>query len=174
MRFYLLFSNLIIPFTIVFGQATDSTIKNFFNPSGFADFYYQYDFDNPVDKMRPDYIYNYKKHHQPRLNLALFKAEFKKNKWKANLGLMAGDYVKYNLAAEPGWAKVIYQAILGYSFNDKLSVDAGIFPSHIGFESAISKDNWTLSRSLLAENSPYYETGLKLAYAPDSKWTFTL
>ncbi|MBK8628485.1 MAG: outer membrane beta-barrel protein [Saprospiraceae bacterium] len=28
-------------------------------------------------------------------------------------------------------------------------MDAGIFPSHIGFESAISADNWTLTRSLL-------------------------
>lgn len=34
-------------------------------------------------------------------------------------------------------------------------------PSHIGFESVITHDNFTLSRSLIAENSPYYETGVK-------------
>jgi len=87
---------------------------------------------------------------------------------------MAGDYVKYNLAAEPDWAKIIYEANIGYAFNDKFSIDAGVFPSHLGFESAISRDNWTLSRSLLAENSPYYETGVKLNYTPNEKWTFSI
>ena len=37
-------------------------------------------------------------------------------------------------------------------------------PSHIGFESAIGSDCWNLTRSILAENSPYYETGLKFSY----------
>jgi hypothetical protein len=174
MRFCLLFSFLITPFAIICGQQTDSTKKTYFKLSGFADLYYQYDFDNPADKLRPDYIYNHKKHDQPGVNLALLRAAFQKNKWKANLGLMAGDYSKYNLAAEPDWAKIIYEAFVAYSFNAKVSVDAGILSSHIGFESAISKDNWILCRSLLAENSPYYETGVKLNYAPNSKWAFTL
>jgi hypothetical protein len=38
----------------------------------------------------------------------------------------------------------------------------GIFPSHIGFEGILSKDNWTYSRSLLADYSPYYETGASI------------
>jgi hypothetical protein len=45
-------------------------------------------------------------------------------------------------------------------------VDAGIFPSHIGFESVIGMDCMTLTRSLLAENSPYYEAGAMLSYKP--------
>jgi hypothetical protein len=45
-------------------------------------------------------------------------------------------------------------------------------PSHIGFESAIGADCWTLTRSLLAENSPYFETGLKLSsVSKNEKWT---
>lgn len=174
MRFCLLFSCVITPFAIIYSQPNDSTKKDYFKLSGFIDVYYQYDFDNPAPKKRPDYIYNHKNTDQLRVNLALLKAAFKKNKWKANLGLMAGDYSRYNLAAEPGWARIIYEAFVGYAFNDKVSVDAGILPSHIGFESAISKDNWILCRSLLAENSPYYETGVKLNYAPNSKWAFTL
>jgi hypothetical protein len=50
------------------------------------------------------------------------------------------------------------------SKKQNLWLDAGIMPSHIGFESAVSADCWTLTRSLLAENSPYYETGIKLGY----------
>jgi hypothetical protein len=52
-----------------------------------------------------------------------------------------------------------------------LWLDAGIFGSHIGFESAISKDCWNLTRSILAENSPYFESGAKLTYTSDNgKW----
>lgn len=86
MRFCILFSYLITSFAIIYGQANDSTKKNYFKLSGFADPYYQYDFDNPANKMRPDYIYNHKKLDQLRVNLALLKAAFQKNKWKVNLG----------------------------------------------------------------------------------------
>jgi hypothetical protein len=44
-------------------------------------------------------------------------------------------------------------------------------PSHIGFESAISKDCFTLTRSILADNSPYFESGAKISYSSDNgKW----
>jgi Putative beta-barrel porin-2, OmpL-like. bbp2 len=174
MKLRLVFFFLIISSAIINAQQPDSARQRSFTFSGFADLYYQYDFDNPPDKLRPDYIYNHKRHNQPGVNLALLKAAFKKNNWRANLGLMAGDYVKYNLAAEPDWAKIIYEANVGFAFSNKLSVDAGILPSHLGFESAISRDNWTLSRSLLAESSPYYETGVKMNYTPNEKWTFSI
>ena len=47
-------------------------------------------------------------------------------------------------------------------------MDAGIFASHIGFESAIGKDCWSLTRSILADNSPYYESGVKISYNSDN------
>jgi hypothetical protein len=43
-----------------------------------------------------------------------------------------------------------------------LLVEAGILPSHLGFEAFASKDNWTYTRSWTAEYSPYFETGIKL------------
>ncbi|MBK8658486.1 MAG: porin [Bacteroidetes bacterium] len=46
----------------------------------------------------------------------------------------------------------------------QLWLDIGILPSHIGFESAIGKDCRTLTRSILADNSPYFETGARLTY----------
>lgn len=156
------------------GQDSDSLKNKTITLSGFIDAYYCYDFDKPSPKERPGYLYNHRRHNQPALNLALLKAALKKNKWRASLALMAGDYAKYNLAAEPKWTRVIYEVNIGYNFNDKFSVDAGVLPSHIGSESAISKDNWTLSRSLLAENSPYYETGVRLNYKPNEKWNFAL
>jgi hypothetical protein len=140
--------------------------------SAYADIYYQYDFNKPADKLRPPFLYNFKRHNEINTNLALLKAAYDSKKVRANLGIMAGNYARYNLAAEPEFFRYIYEANVGYKFSEKVSVDAGILPSHIGSESAIAKDNWNLSRSLLAENSPYYEAGIKLNYSPNDQWTF--
>jgi hypothetical protein len=53
----------------------------------------------------------------------------------------------------------------------KQTIEVGILPSYIGFETAISSSNLTLTRSLLAENSPYYMTGVKYGYKPNEKWS---
>jgi hypothetical protein len=151
--------------------AQDSTKSNGITISGFADFYYQYDFDNPASKERPSFLFNYKRHNEFAVNLAFLKLSYAANKTRANIGLMAGTYPQYNLSAEPQLFQHVWEANIGYAFSDKLSIDAGILPSHIGLETAVSKDNWNLSRSVLAENTPYYETGIKLNYIPNEKWT---
>src|SRR5690606_6122028 len=52
-----------------------------------------------------------------------------------------------------------------------LWVDAGIMPSHIGFESANGQSCRTLTRSMIADNSPYFESGAKLGYTThNGKW----
>ena len=78
-----------------------------------------------------------------------------------------------NYAAEPGVLKNIYEANAGVklSKNKNLWLDAGIMPSHIGFESAVSKDCWNMTRSILADNSPYFEAGAKITYTShNGKW----
>jgi hypothetical protein len=86
---------------------------------------------------------------------------------------MGGNYPRYNLAAEPSWARIIFEANAGLKLSKKRNIwlDGGVMPSHIGFESAVGADCWTLTRSILAENSPYYETGVKLsAVSKNEKW----
>lgn len=80
------------------------------------------------------------------------------------MGVMAGTYSQYNLASEPEALRFVYEANIGVKLSRtrNLWIDAGIMPSHIGFESAVGADCWTASRSMVAENSPYYETGIKL------------
>lgn len=152
-------------------NAQDSSAIKKWQVGGFADLYYQYDFNQPLSNERPPFIYNHKKHNRPSLNLAVLKLSYNNKKLTGNMALMAGDYSRYNLAAEPRLLQHVYEANIGYRFTDKFSAEAGILPSHIGMESAISKDCWNLSRSLLAENSPYYETGIKLNYTFSPKWT---
>jgi hypothetical protein len=134
--------------------------------SGFMDVYYAYDFDKPSSNRRPDFTYNHTRHNEVNINLAFIKASVNNKYMRANLALMTGTYANANMAAEPGVLKNIFEANIGFKLlkNKNIWLDAGVLPSHIGFESAISKDNITLTRSLAAENTPYYESGAKLSY----------
>jgi hypothetical protein len=134
--------------------------------SGYLETYYSYDFMRPGNNEKPDYNYNYKKHNQLNVNLAFVKASYQAKRLRSNLAIMTGNYAMYNLSAEPNWAKPIFEANVGVKLiEDKdLWLDAGVMPSHIGFESAVGSDCWNLTRSILAENSPYFESGIKLNY----------
>ncbi len=141
--------------------------------SGYLEIYYSYDFSNPGAHVRQPFLYNYNRHNETNLNLGMIKLANQTERIRGNLALMAGTYPNDNLAAEQGVMKNILEANAGIkiSRNQSLWLDAGIFSSHIGFESAIGKDCWNLTRSLLAENSPYYLSGLRLAYTSgDGKW----
>ena len=140
--------------------------------SGFIDVFYVYDFNQPQSEKRQDFIFNHNRHHEFNLNLGLVKLDLEHHKYRASFALQAGTYADDNYAAESGLAKNIYEAHVGISLNSKnnLWLDAGILPSHIGFESAVSSNNMTLTRSLSAENSPYYLTGAKVTYHPSEKW----
>lgn len=89
------------------------------------------------------------------------------------MGLMVGTYPAYNLASEPEPFRFVYEANIGVrlSSGHNLWMDAGIIPSHIGFESVVAADCWTPSRSIVAENSPYYEAGVRLT-STNKKETF--
>jgi len=139
--------------------------------SGFIDCYYAYDFNRPSTLKRQHFLYNHNRHNQFALNLAYIKYAIIHPKYRANLALHSGTYVEDNYAAEPTLLKLINEANVGVSLakNNKFFLDLGVFPSYIGFESAISIDNLTLSRSILAENSPYFMTGAKLTYTPTKK-----
>lgn len=142
----------------------------------YVEAYYTYDFNKPADNNRPGFIYSHNRHNEFNLNLGFLKAAYSADRVRANLALAAGTYMNTNYAAEPGVLKNIYEANAGVKLNKKKNfwLDAGIFGSHIGFESAISKDCWTLTRSVLADNTPYYEAGAKLTYTTDdSKWLFS-
>lgn len=144
--------------------------------SGYSETYYSYDFANPGTHIRQAFLYNYNRHNEINLNLALIKLAYQAEQVRGNIALMAGTYSNDNLSAEPGVMKNIFEANVGVkiSRNKNLWLDAGIFSSHIGFESALGKDCWNLTRSLLAENSPYYLSGLRIAYATDDgKWSLS-
>jgi hypothetical protein len=157
----------------LFGQDSLFNKKWQVDISGFMDIYYAYDFSKPQGNIRQPFLYNHNRHNEFNVNLAFIKAAVTNDHYRANLALQSGTYVNDNYAAEQGVIKNILEANVGIAIskNKKIWLDAGVFPSHIGFESAISADNWTLTRSLLAENSPYFLSGAKVSYEVNRKWT---
>lgn len=150
------------------------TVKTHLTISGYAELYYGYDFNKPADHNRPSFIYSHNRHNEVNLNLGFIKANYDDGNVRASLALMAGTYTNANLAAEPGVLKNVFEANAGIKLakQTNLWLDAGIFASHIGFESAISKDCWVLTRNISSENTPYYESGVKITYATnDGKLT---
>ena len=155
-----------------YNKPNSKTLDNF-KISGYLETYYSYDFGKPLDHNRPAFVYAFNRSNEVNLNIGFLKASYSSEKVRANLALMAGTYSNANLAAEPGVLKNIYEANAGVkiSKHKNLWIDAGIFASHIGSESAIGKDCWNLTRSILADNSPYFESGVKISYTSDNeKW----
>ena len=155
--------------TMLFAQEENKPLKI----SGYAEVYYQFDTNNPQNNSRPSFIYSHNRNNEVNLNLGFIKANYETEKLRANLALATGTYMNANYSAESGVLKNIYEANVGVkiSKSKNLWIDAGILPSHIGFESAVSKDCWALTRSLNAENSPYFESGAKISYTSNSgKW----
>lgn len=169
--------NILIYFTLFVSifhvKAQRDTTKFPLKINGYLETYYCFDFGKPANHNRPAFLYSYNRHNEVNINLGFIKASYSKNNIRAIFGLMTGTYPNANLSSEPGVLKNCYEGNVGVklSKNKNIWVDAGLFPSHIGFESAIGMDCWNLTRSILAENSPYYESGIKLSYTSQhEKW----
>jgi len=91
--------------------------------------------------------------------------------------LVGGDSADVVHASEPHPhrhpVRNVYQASIAYTapVGHGLALEAGVYPSHIGFEGFFSKDNWNYTRSWLAELSPYYQSGIKASYAWSDRWS---
>lgn len=150
--------------------------QNRLTVTGYVETYYSYDFNKPGNNDRPGFFYSHNRHNEFNLNLGFIKAAYSNDRVRATFAVATGTYMSANYSAEPGTLKNIYEANAGVKLSSKknLWLDAGVLPSHIGFESAIAKDCWTLTRSILAENSPYFETSAKLTYTTDNnKWVLS-
>jgi hypothetical protein len=142
-------------------SSRDSARK--FTLSGFADLYIGYQLGGK--KQKEDFYYNHKVNNRLRTNLLLIKGEYESPRFHAVLGLMTGDYSKYNLAAEPNWAKPLNEAYLGVRLSKHQNIwwDAGVYSSYLGIESSVSSDSPTLTRSVVSENTPYYFCGSRIS-----------
>lgn len=166
-----------LAFTLMFYSSIsvaqdNATEPNSIHFSGYLESYYIHDFNNPEGSTRPSFAYSHNVVDKPSINLGFIKASLNTPTTRANLAVGSGTYMRANYAIEPKDLQKLFEANVGVKLSDSnLWLDAGVLPSHIGFESAIGLDNWTVTRSMLADNSPYFETGLRLAYtSDDGQW----
>jgi hypothetical protein len=170
----LLFTVLYLLPALLFAQKDSTSAFTF---SGYVEAYAAHDFNHKKQLQMPPFLYNHTVLNGVNINLAYLKGSYLSTNVRANLALQAGTYVQANYAAEPVGLRNIFEANAGVRLSKKREIwlDAGVFASHIGFESAISKDCWTLTRSLIAENSPYFESGVRLtSVSNDGKWTLVV
>ena len=118
-----------------------------------------------------DFQYNHNRYNIPKVNHGLIGLEHQGESFRMNVAAHLGTYVEDNYKNEPGFLRNIYTANIGFRINKKKNrwIEAGIFPSYKGFESVNSFENLTLTRSLLAENSPYFVTGIRTNYSIGTK-----
>jgi hypothetical protein len=161
-------------------QQPDSTIKVSFG--AFVDSYYAWDFSHPATFDRSFaggtlYTTQPSRHNEFNVNLAYVEAKLEGARIRGRLALQAGTSVQSNYAGEPAngavsgpeLSRFLQEAVAGVQLRNGLWVDAGVFLSHLGMEGWISRDNLTYSRSLVADYSPYYQSGAKLTWTPSSR-----
>jgi hypothetical protein len=166
---------LFLPFFCL-AQTEDSSKIKTVKPdvSAYLEMYFHYDLDDPGGIVQQPCFVSYAEKNGINANLALLQIKKDDEQTRGHLGIMTGNYAQYNLAAEPDLLRHIYEASLGVKIKKFAWLDVGVFPAHIGCESAIGSQNFNLTRSLIAENSPYFETGARLSYDRGKKWSFAL
>lgn len=156
----------LVPFFVTKGQNDSSKITT----SGYVESYYAYSTFKDVNGLIP-FQYSYNESEKFAVNTAFLKFKYNSNNVRANVGIHAGTYVNSNYSSEPGLLKNLNEANVGLKLCNNVWLDAGILNSHIGPETVVSTDNWTLTRSLSAEGYPFYETGAKVTYSKTEKFS---
>lgn len=155
-------------------KVKDGRAEGSFTNFTFIDTYYALSESSLGGVNRP-YVTQSAKSNQYQLNLAAVGTFYEDTRLRAKLVGQFGDSVdlNYGAEAERSW-RYLQEFYIGYRFNESTVVDAGTFLAHIGAESWLSKDNPTYTRSLIAEFSPYYETGVRLSHTFDNRWSSQL
>jgi hypothetical protein len=112
------------------------------------------------------------RHGEFNINLAFVEALLSGHRLRGRFAAQFGTAVQANYAAEPrvgsfsgpDVSRFIQEAYVGYQLHPTVWLDAGVFFAPFGAENWISRDNPVYTRSLIADNSPYYESGVRLAW----------
>ena len=144
----------------------------------FVDAAYAFDLNRPATRDRA-FTTQPARHNEFTVNLAFVEATVARRRVRGRLALQAGTSVQANYAAEPrqgavsgdALARTVQEAYVGYQLTPTLWIDAGVFFSHLGMETWVSRDNPVYTRSLVADFSPYYSTGVRATWQLSSAVT---
>jgi hypothetical protein len=143
--------------------------------SGFIDAYYAWNANQPANhqNFEPGTGTTAARADEFEINLAAVTIDRDPKPLGFHVALVAGNGTDVVHAADPArdTFRYLYQASVAYAATPRLTVEGGIYPSHIGFEGFYSKDNWNYTRGWLGEYSPYYQAGVKASYAFNDRWS---
>lgn len=182
-------------FTAVNVFAQDTTTKpeeekkSPFTFSGYVDTYLFGNFNSPKSKSNLG-ASGYERAFDQRvgqfqLGLAQTKMSYSSDKVDAVIDLTFGNHgdlgnygnvlgrVLIDGKGATGTALAIKQAYLTWKATDKLSITAGQFGTHIGYEVIDAPVNFNYSLSNLFNNGPFYHTGIKATVATSEKTSLT-
>jgi hypothetical protein len=144
-------------------DSTDYKVKGKVTVEGYLDTYYAYNFNKPPTGSQP-YFVSMSRHNEININLAFVDLKYASSRTRARLVPGFGTYVNANYVRETGSLKNLIEANAGIKiFKSKgVWLDVGVIGSPYTNESAISRDHLAYTRSLGAENVPYYLSGAKL------------
>ncbi len=160
-----------VPVLQLVAQSTASDSSRRVTVGAFVDGAYAFDFNRPPTRDR-SFTTQPARHNEFNVNLAFVDVTVTGRRLRGRLALQAGTSVQSNYAAEPrqgavsgdALARTIQEAYAGYQVTPRLWIDGGIFFSNAGMESWISRDNPVYTRSLVADYSPYYSTGVRATW----------
>lgn len=176
----------LFPFALSAQSATpDTSVKVSFG--AFVDGYYAWDFGRPTNFDRSFaggtlFTTQPARHDEFNVNLAFVEAKLDGQRVRGRLALQVGTSVQSNYSGEPvnghvsgpSLARQVQEAVVGVKLSENVWVDGGVFYSHMGMEGWVSRDNPTYTRSLVAEYSPYYQSGVKMTWTATPKLTAQL
>lgn len=137
----------------------------------FVDGVYAFDVNRPSTRDRA-FTTQPARHNEFNINLAFVDARLTGGRVRGRVALQAGTSVQANYSAEPrqgvvsgdALARSLQEAYAGYQVTPRLWIDGGIFYSNSGMEGWVSRDNPVYTRSLVADYSPYYSTGVRATW----------
>ena len=136
-----------------------------------AELAYAYSLNEPVDG-KISYVTVPSVHNSFMLTMGRLSASVLSSNIRGTTTLHFGSFVDANYTgADVAW-KVVQEAHGGFRITDQLWVDGGILPSHIGIEGMVGSENWTSIHAIVADLTPYYETGIKFSYNSSEELQF--
>jgi hypothetical protein len=153
-------------------DSTDYAAKGKVTFKGYVDSYFAYNMNKPAANNIP-YFVSMARHNEFNINLAFIDVKYSSQQLRARVVPGFGTYVNANYANESGTLKNLVEANVGVKlFKEKgIWLDVGVLGSPYTNESALSKDHLAYTRSLAAENVPYYNAGVKATLPVSSKVT---
>jgi Putative beta-barrel porin-2, OmpL-like. bbp2 len=156
--------------------------KGKFTFSGYIDSYYMLNFNNPKDRSNLGASGTARafdqRSNQFSLGLVQTKVGYSTAKSDVVVDLTFGpnaDLGQYGNVIGPlgkgTTALAIKQAYFNWKATDKLTMTAGQFGTHIGYEVIDAPVNYHYSLSNLFNNGPFYHIGVKAAYAFSDKFS---